>query len=240
MARAGKDKYTLGQIAFMAKSKIGLVAKVSLGFFFMAAVLFLPAGTILWPEAWLFIFVMLAYAAVAITWGRKNSPRVIEERAKFKIPKKAWDKAMMAVMSIAIITIFAIAGYDSMNLGLSKMPLPLKVLGFVGLALGLNLNLLVIKENAYLSRIVQKKEGHKVVTTGPYSAVRHPLYAASIIIFLSSAFALGSFYALLPGAITAIALITRTELDDKALKKELPGYKEYSKKVKWKLVPGIW
>lgn len=226
----------------MAKSRTGLVAKVALGFFFMGAVLFLPAGTILWPEAWLFIFVMLTYAAVATTWGRKNSPRVIEERAKFKIPKKGWDKAVMALMTTAIFALFIIAGYDSVNLGLSKMPLPLKVLGFVGLALGLNLNLLVIKENAYLSRIVevQKKEGHKVVTTGPYSAVRHPMYAASIIIFLSSAFALGSFYALLPGAITAIALITRTELEDRALKKELPGYKEYSKNVKWKLVPGLW
>lgn len=99
-----------------------------------------------------------------------------------------------------------------------------------------------MKENTYLSRIVeiQKEQGHKVITTGPYRYIRHPMYAAVIPWILGIPLALGSFYALLPGAAVALIIVLRTHLEDKMLHHELKGYPEYARKVKYRLIPFIW
>jgi protein-S-isoprenylcysteine O-methyltransferase Ste14 len=99
-----------------------------------------------------------------------------------------------------------------------------------------------MRENTYLSRVVevQKEKGHKVITTGPYKYVRHPMYVAVILLYFSIPLALSSLIALIPSSLLAIIIIIRTHLEDRTLHKELLGYEEYGKKVKYKLLPGVW
>ena len=99
-----------------------------------------------------------------------------------------------------------------------------------------------MKENTYATKIVrlQQEREQKVVTTGPYSYVRHPMYSGAILFFLCLPLALGSYYATIPGVLVSIVLIIRTYLEDKTLQKELKGYKEYTRKVRYRLLPGIW
>ena len=97
-----------------------------------------------------------------------------------------------------------------------------------------------MKVNSYLLKTVEIQKNQKVVSKGPYKYVRHPMYSSSILMVFSIALALGSLYTLIPAAITAIALIIRTQLEDNTLSKELKGYKAYQKKVKYRLIPGVW
>jgi len=116
------------------------------------------------------------------------------------------------------------------------------VVAYAGVMVSLLLFFAVLRENAYLSRFVevQKERGHKVITTGPYRYIRHPMYVAVIVLLYSIPVALGSLWTLIPGLVLTILFIIRTHFEDKTLHDELEGYKAYSTKVKYKLFPGIW
>jgi protein-S-isoprenylcysteine O-methyltransferase Ste14 len=122
------------------------------------------------------------------------------------------------------------------------VPLSLKIVGFSGFAPAFFLVFWTMTENTYLSEIVriQKERGHRVCTTGPYKYVRHPMYAGVILIILCLPLALGSFYSLIPGSLIILLFILRTFLEDKTLQDELPGYRDYAGRVRYKLIPGIW
>jgi len=224
---------------------VKLVAMVAISLFFFLALLFLPAGTLNWPEAWLVILFLFSYVGPTALWLKKNNPDLLRERMFTRgFPKdwKGWDKILVIAISIPSFLLFPIAGLDAVRYQWSQVPLTLKALGFVGLIPFLALSFLVMKENTYASKVVriQKDRGHKVITTGPYKYVRHPMYAGAIPFFLCIPLALGSFYALIPGIFVSIIIIIRTYLEDKTLQKELKGYKEYTKKVKFRLLPGVW
>lgn len=207
--------------------------------------LLLPAGTLFWLEAWLVTIFFIAYLVPTVLWLNKNNPKLMRERmfskGAFK-GWKGWDKVLMITLSVPALLLFPIAAFDAVRFQWSQVPLFLKALGFVGLMPFLILSFLVMRENTYAAKIVriQKDRGHKVITTGPYKYVRHPMYAGSIPFFICLPLALGSLYALIPGALVAIFVIIRTYLEDKTLQKELKGYKEYTKKVKYRLLPGVW
>jgi len=225
-------------------SNVKIIAMVAIAWLFQMSFLFVPAGTLNWPEAWLYLTVFFSYVGVAVTLLKKNDPDGFKRRMSFARvrPVKGWDKIIMLSFAILFTALFLIAGFDAVRYQWSQTPLALKALGFVGFILSLTLNFLVIRENAYASKIVEiQKDGvHKVITTGPYSFVRHPMYVGYILLLHCLPLALGSLYALIPGSLMAILLIIRTHLEDKFLQKELKGYKEYTKKVKYRLLPGVW
>ena len=138
--------------------------------------------------------------------------------------------------------LLVITGLDAVRFRWSNVPFVLKALGFIGFIPGIVFSLWAMVKNTYASNMVriQENRGHKVCTTGPYRYVRHPMYVGVIILVLCFPLALGSFYAFIPSSTIAILFVLRTLLEDKTLKKELPGYKEYAKKVRYKLIPGIW
>jgi protein-S-isoprenylcysteine O-methyltransferase Ste14 len=206
------------------------------------ALIFVPAGTLKWPEAWLFIFLYLAVVTGMMIWMKKKAPGLLKERMSPKKDAKSWDKRILTAYTLILMAFLIVPGLDAVRFGCSEVPLTVKVLAFIGFIPGSGFAFWAMKENAYLSDVVriQKDRGHTVCTTGPYKYVRHPMYVGVILIIFCLPLSLGSFYALIPAFIIAVLFIVRTSLEDKTLQEELPGYKEYAQKVRYRLLPGVW
>jgi len=219
-----------------------LTVGVAAIFAFMALVVFLPAGTLDWPEGWLYVLTQSVFSSALAVWLWRKDPALLEERASMKKGAKGWDKALLSAMLISIILLFAVAGFDAVRFNWSSVPLWLKALGYAGVLFGLTVMFLVLRENTYSSKVVriQKERGHKVVTTGPYAVVRHPMYVGMLPLFPGLCLLLGSYYALPFGLLFDLILIVRTSFEDKLLHRELPGYKEYAQKTRYKMLPGLW
>ncbi|MBN2464031.1 isoprenylcysteine carboxylmethyltransferase family protein [candidate division WOR-3 bacterium] len=196
-----------------------------------------------WTAAWALVGIyaatFLAQAVVLIP----RSPELLAERsARLRPGTKSWDRKLLPFYGISTLALLVVAGLD-LRLGWSH-PLPASV-QYLGLGLALLGNGLVtwaMAANAFFafSVRIQKERGQKVATTGPYRVVRHPGYVGAILFTLGITFLLGSIWALLPAAAAVLLLVVRTALEDLALKKELPGYVEYSGKTRFRLVPGVW
>jgi protein-S-isoprenylcysteine O-methyltransferase Ste14 len=144
----------------------------------MFALLFGGAGTFAWPEAWLYMIIQSSSSALMVVWLKKHNPALLKTRTElWKRMAKPWDKAIMILLTASIVPLFAVPGLDAVRYGWSHVPLPLKIIGFIGVLIGSGLIFEVIKTNPYSSGAVeiQRDRGHKVVTTGPYEFVRHPM-----------------------------------------------------------------
>jgi protein-S-isoprenylcysteine O-methyltransferase Ste14 len=216
--------------------------RVVTGILLMLALFFIPAGTFHWPEAWLFILFYLAAVGGVFIWLKKKSPSLLKERLARKKEAKRWDRTLMMVYSFLLIAFLIVPGLDAVRFRWTSVPLVLKGLGFAGLIPGLVFAFWAMRENAFASDVVriQEDRGHTVCTAGPYRYIRHPMYVGVILVMLFFPLSLGSLYAYIPASVIIILFILRTSLEDKALQQELPGYKEYSRKVRFRLLPGIW
>ena len=221
-------------------SKPMLVLQFLIAIPVMMAVLFWPAGTLKWAEAWIYIVIQLVYATLLTLYFLKHNPEMIKKRMELKFPPRLWDKIVMFFVVVAMISLLIVPGFDVVRYGWSKLPVFVEIIGFFGFILSSYWIFLVMKVNSYLLKTVEIQKNQKVVSTGLYSYVRHPMYACSILMVFSIALALGSVYTLIPAALSSLALIVRTSLEDKTLQKELKGYKAYTKKVKFRLIPGVW
>jgi protein-S-isoprenylcysteine O-methyltransferase Ste14 len=220
-----------------------IIARLAIVLFLFGALLFGPAGTLNWPEAWLFLIIYFTWAILIVTWLKKKNPDLLKERLAWgKKAVKGWDKIITLVATPLFIAMFLIPGLDVVRFQWSQAPLSLKALGFVGIHLSLILIFFVMRENTYLSRIVEIQEDryHKVIITGPYKYVRHPMYVGVITFVFCIPLALGSLYALFPSSLLGILIAIRTYLEDKTLQKDLPGYNEYAKKTRYRLLPWVW
>lgn len=220
-----------------------IIARLVIGIIVVSTMLFGSAGTINWPEAWLYIILQFSFSTALAAWLKKNNPDLLKERLTFlKKSAKSWDKVIMLTGTIIFIPYLLLPGIDAVKYRWSQIATPIKAAGFAAIIASFILIFYVMRENTYLSRVVeiQKDRGHKVITTGPYRYVRHPMYVGVIILFISIPLALGSLFALVPGAALTIIIIIRTHLEDKTLQAELQGYKAYTEKVRYRLIPGIW
>ena len=208
---------------------------------FMALALFLPAGTLFWLQGWIYIVIMISFSTTLMTYLTKKDPELLKARAKTKATE-SWDKKLGIIGTPFFILMYILPGFDAVRFRWSKLPLYISIIGFVGMILAVILFSLVLRENRYLSRVVevQEERGHRVITTGPYRIVRHPMYFAVIVLYISHCFALGSLFSLIPCAVIIIMIIFRTIREDKMLHKQLEGYKEYAQKTRYKIIPGIW
>jgi protein-S-isoprenylcysteine O-methyltransferase Ste14 len=205
-------------------------------------VLFVSAGRLEWPEAWILSFLYLCYLLAAMIWGTFKAPDLLAERAKRADNVKDWDKVIMAIYTLLLLIMLIIAGLDVGRFEWSAMPLAAQIVGLIGLFLAARMTSWAATANTYLSRMVriQEDRGHQVVSTGPYQYVRHPLYVGVILIALCAPLFLGSLWALIPGGLIVILFVVRTALEDQTLQDEFPGYAEYAEKVRYRLLPGIW
>lgn len=206
----------------------------------LAAMLFPPAGRV-WGRglAFYIVFIVLMVLSSAYLW-RKN-PEIFIARSRFRRGTKAWDRVLVAILLASFMVIFLLSGLDA-RYGWSSMPLWVTAVGYVMFVLGYAGTTWVCAVNKFAEPTVriQADRGQKVIDTGPYAFVRHPMYVASFFLIAGMAMALGSYWALVPVAVGNIVIVVRTALEDRMLQRELEGYKAYASRVRYRLVPGIW
>ncbi|UCC19617.1 MAG: isoprenylcysteine carboxylmethyltransferase family protein [Promethearchaeota archaeon] len=168
-------------------------------YIFIALALFLPAGTLIWIQGWIYLIIMILFSTSLITYLTKKDPELLKARAKTKATE-SWDKKLGIIGTPFFILMYILPGFDAVRFRWSKIPLYISIIGFVGMLLAVILFSLVLRENRYLSRVVeiQEERGHRVITTGPYRIVRHPMYFAVIVLYISHCIALGSLFSLIP------------------------------------------
>jgi protein-S-isoprenylcysteine O-methyltransferase Ste14 len=206
------------------------------------ATLFIIAGRLDWAGAWILSLLYLAFLLVFVIWTVRNAPELLEERGKMAKNVKTWDKILLTLYTVALLSLLIVAALDAGRFRWSEMPVALQAVGVMGLIpCGIWL-WWVTRTNAFLSRYarIQDDRGQRVVTTGPYAYVRHPMYAAVIPFVICVVLTLGSLWALIPGGLIGVLFVIRTALEDRMLQSELPGYAEYSRHVRYRLLPGVW
>lgn len=223
-------------------SRLCAVAGVVLAFAFVGLFFFLPAGDLLWPRGWLFIAVNVAAFAVSIFWLRRVNPPIFAARSRVQPGTKAWDRILIAILLGTAALVFPVAALDDCRFHWSALSWPWLGLGYLLYLDGFSVTAWAMGENRFFEpgMRIQTERGHHVVDTGPYAVVRHPGYIAAIEIFLGMALALGSLWALLPAGLASALLVLRTAWEDATLQRELPGYREFATRTRYRLIPGIW
>ncbi len=221
-----------------------LRAILTLGGFLLvlAIAIFLPAGDIRWAKGWLFLLVFLLLMAASVLYLWRTNPDIFVARSRIRPGTKSWDKVLITFLLLSFVSIFPVAGLDGGRFHWSKVSLWLVVLGYVLLCVGFFLSIWVYRVNKFAEPTVriQTERGHKVIDTGPYAIVRHPLYLGALLMYAGIPLTLGSFWALIPATVGALILVVRTVLEDRTLQAELEGYKEYAGRVRYRLIPGVW
>lgn len=217
---------------------LSAITKYLLGLVLVGALLFLPAGSLSYVGGWRLMGLLFGPMLIAGFVMLFKSPVFLEKRLDAR-EKQAAQKGVLAFSGLMFIGSFVVAGLD-WRFGWSKVSLPVTIIASILFLAAYGLYAEVMRENAYLSRTIKVEEGQKVVDTGLYGIVRHPMYSATLLLFLAMPLVLGSWYALIPMAFYPAIIIVRLLNEEKLLTRELPGYEEYKQKVKYHLIPFIW
>ncbi|MFA4860611.1 isoprenylcysteine carboxylmethyltransferase family protein [Methanoregula sp.] len=205
----------------------------------MGVILFISAGTLFWPAAWLILLVM--FSATTIVTATCHA-ELITERMQKQAGAKEYDQKLVRLLNLIGLLPLLVAGLDLRFGWTGQMAFPVQAISMVLFLLGYFIFSWALLSNRFFSLIVrvQSEKGHHPVTTGPYRFVRHPGYLGFIIIVLAQPVLLGSVWAVIPAVVTAGLIVWRTALEDRTLQKELPGYREYTEQIPYRLIPGIW
>ncbi len=210
----------------------------------LGVALFLPAGTLDWAAAWVFLGLYFAFMLVGSLWLMRRSPGLLHERLTGigKPGQSGWDKVFFAVFFTIFFAWFVLMGLDAGRFHWSHMPVWLQAAGALMLVGAFALLLLTARENPYLSPAVriQSERGQAVISTGPYRYVRHPMYAAMVPHQIGIALLLGSWWGLLCAPVFIAGLAVRAVFEERVLRAGLPGYADYMAKVKRRFIPGLW
>ncbi len=219
-----------------------LVASIGWTLIVFLLCLFVPAGTLAWLRGWLFFgFTVVAGVVIAVSLMRVN-PDVVAGRVNRHTGTKSWDRLVIGGVAVAGISILVVAGLDDRRFHWSGMPWWVCGIGYVLLIAGMAGLTWAEAVNKFFEPTVriQTDRGYHVIDKGPYVLIRHPGYVSSFLMILGWPLALGSYWALIPAVATCLPLVVRTVLEDRTLRAELPGYDEYARRVRYRLVPGLW
>lgn len=214
------------------------IVKLLSGLVMIAILLFLPAGTWHYLHAWLFIALLFVPMTMIGIWLYLSQPNLLAKRLGNK-EREQQQKNVVALSGLMFISGFVLCALDY-RFGWSSVPVWFVVVASVIFLLGYGMYAEVMRENAYLSRTIEVQEGQQLIDSGLYGIVRHPMYTATILMFMAIPLVLGSFWALFVFAIYPILMVLRIQNEEQVLAKGLAGYPEYQKRVKWRLVPFIW
>jgi protein-S-isoprenylcysteine O-methyltransferase Ste14 len=212
--------------------------KVTLGILLVGALIFLPAGTLAFAKGWLLMGLLFIPMLIAGFVMLFKAPKLLAKRLDAK-EKQGDQKLVVAMSGLMFVAGFVVAGLDY-RFSWSRMPMAVTVASSVLFLLAYGLYAEVLRENAYLSRTVKVEEGQTVISTGLYGIVRHPMYAATILLFIMMPLVLGSWYAAIIFLAYPVLIVIRLLGEEKLLLKELPGYGQYREKVKYRIIPFIW
>jgi protein-S-isoprenylcysteine O-methyltransferase Ste14 len=204
-----------------------------------ALVLFLGAGTLRWPAAWVYLGVYVACYTTGLTWVTKVNPAVINERGRRDDNIEAFDRHFHRLMPLLIFGGLLIGGLD-FRFGWSAVPVALQVIGLALVVAALMLAVWVLATNAFAARVVRIQSQQRAITSGPYHFVRHPMYSGTLLAWIGSALALGSWWMLIPAAAGIVLFVWRTGREDATLHEKLPGYTDYAQRTRYRLLPGVW
>jgi protein-S-isoprenylcysteine O-methyltransferase Ste14 len=208
------------------------------GILIISALLFIPAGSIRFWNAWLLIGVLFIPMIFVVFYLVKNDPELLHKRLNTREKEKT-QKTVVLITSVVILSGLILSGLD-FRFHWSEVPLFFEMLSAIVVLAGYILFFIVVRQNSYASRVVEVQEKQKVIDTGLYSIVRHPMYTAAIMIFVFMPLLLGSFYALLPLLVFPFQMSNRIKNEEEILEKGLDGYLEYKKKVRYKIIPLLW
>ena len=207
----------------------------------LGLLLFIPAGTIRYWQAWVYLIVFFASSAAITIYLIKNDPALLARRMRAgpRAEKEKTQKIIMLFSMISFVGIFVVSALDY-RFKWSPAPIAIVIVGDIAVVIGFFITFLVVKENTFASATIEVSEGHEVVSTGLYSIVRHPMYSGGLLILLGTPLALGSLWGLALAALSVIWLIWRLVDEEKYLSEKLPGYNEYRENVRYRLVPYFW
>ncbi len=204
----------------------------------LGTILFLPAGTFRYWQAWVYMAVLFIPMLSVMLYFLKHDPELLDRRLRVR-EKERRQRAIIALSYPLFLAVFLLPGFDR-RFGWSSVPAALVAAADIVVLAGYGLFVLVIRENSFASRIIEVEARQRVVSTGPYAVVRHPMYVANILIYLASPLALGSFWAFLPALLTPAVIVARILNEERVLKDKLEGYADYLGRVRYRLIPGVW
>jgi len=220
------------------KLKITTYSRFFAGIPVLGLAFFLPAGTLNYWEAWVYLAILFTPMFFLMQYLFKNDPALLERRMRTQ--EKAGEQNILIKLSYVYFLItYLLPGFDK-RYGWSNTPVWLVLIADVVVLAGYIMVILVFRENSYASRTVEVDEGQKVIETGPYAVVRHPMYSGLTGLYVLSPLALGSYWAVLPALLIIPILIARIISEERILASELAGYTDYKKKVRYRLLPRVW
>ncbi len=218
------------------------MVRESMGIVMLALMLFLAAGTLNWIAGWATVIIMAGWVAATAIVVIPRYPELLAERTGPKKGAKTWDTALLGLYGVAMMIMWIVAGLDYRNSWSSGIGTAAQVSAMLIVIAAYALVVWATGTNAFFSQVVriQTERGHTVISNGPYRYVRHPAYVGMILVVLGAPIMLSSWWALIPGVVSALLVIVRTALEDKALHAELTGYNEYAEHTRYRLIPGLW
>jgi protein-S-isoprenylcysteine O-methyltransferase Ste14 len=207
----------------------------------LGLLLFLPAGTLDYWQAWVLIAIFVLGSNAVGIYLSLHDPELLARRKQAgpQAETRLAQKIIMIVLIVALIVTFVLSALDH-RFGWSAVPVPMSLAGQALAALGLYITFLVVKENTFSAATIKVFKDQKVISTGPYALVRHPMYSGTLLAVLASPPALGSWWGLLPALIAIPMLAWRILDEEKLLSAELAGYADYARRVRYRLVPFVW
>jgi protein-S-isoprenylcysteine O-methyltransferase Ste14 len=219
-------------------SRMALAIRFILVFPVLGLMFFLPAWTLNYWQAWVYIFIVAVPAIFLGLYLYKHDRALLERRMRMK-ERLRGQKIIVAASSLFFLATFLIPGFD-FRFHWSQVPVAVIILADILVLAGYLIVALVFKANTYASRIIEVEKGQKVITTGPYAIVRHPMYVGVLVFYIFSPLALGSYWAVIPALCIVPFIIARIRGEEKEMLENLEGYRDYTARTRYRLLPGIW
>ena len=219
----------------------GLI-QFTFGMSIWGGLMFWGAGTLAWPRGWILLALWVVTVLINMTVLLKANPDLLAARLKPKRSSERSDRILLWAFLPVMIAVPLLAGLDAVRFQWSSVPVWGVYAGIALHAVGDALLLWTMVVNPYLEKTVriQAERGHRVITTGPYALVRHPMYVGVMLLFAGTPLVLGSLWTFVPVGLTVLLLIVRTVLEERLLLRNLPGYEEYAQRTRYRLIPGVW
>jgi len=215
-----------------------LLVRLSFVPLFIIVFTLLPAGTLNYWEVYVYFGILIVPMLFVLMYFLGKDPRFLERRSRGA--EKVKEQKLIQVINLPVfIAAFIIPGLDK-RFGWSDIPVEVIIITDIVILLGYLIIFIVFRENSYASRIIEIDKEQKVISTGLYSIIRHPMYLGVLIMYLPTPLALGSYWGLIPMGLLPVALVFRILNEEKVLSENLEGYKDYCRKTKYRLIPYIW
>lgn len=222
----------------LSRLKKKIAVRFVLALLFLGIIFFWPAGTFRYWQAWVYIAILFIPMMGILVYFIRKDPELLDRRMKSK-EKERRQKTIIATGSLVYLGIYLLPGFDR-RYGWSSVPVFVVIFADILVLAGYCFFARILKENRYASRIVEVTKEQVLISTGPYAWIRHPMYLAVVIMYVLTPLALGSYWAVLPALSLIVILVARIQNEEKVLLRELPGYRDYQNRVRYRLIPGVW